>query len=110
LREKKFAFQGGGRRIPQALPNIAGPEIRILGQNLLLGPTASKKSKDSGDGNAKTANALNAAHLRRINGDELKPSSLSRRYTEQVTGQRRTPSTGSGTIKEEQERAAYGFY
>jgi hypothetical protein len=71
-RLRDVAFQGGGRRIPQALPNIAGPEIRILGQNLLLGPTASKESKDSGDGNAKTANALNAAHLCRINGDELK--------------------------------------
>jgi hypothetical protein len=71
LRERKLAFQGRGRSIPQALPNIAGPEIGILGQNLLLGPTTSKKSKDGGDRNAKTANAGNAAHLCRINGDEL---------------------------------------
>jgi hypothetical protein len=71
-RERKLAFQGGGRCIPQALPNIAGPEIGILGQNFLLGPATSKKSKDGGDRNAMTANARNAAHLRRINGDELK--------------------------------------
>ena len=57
---------------PQALTNIAGPEIGILGQNLLLGPTTSKESKDGGDGNAKTANARNAAHLCRIDGDVLK--------------------------------------
>jgi hypothetical protein len=72
LRERKLALQGGSCCIPQALPNIAGLEIGILGQNLLLGPATGKKSKDCGDGNTKTANARNAAHLRRINGDELK--------------------------------------
>ena len=72
MRERKLAFQGGGRSIPQALPNIAGSKIGILGQNLLLGPATSKKSKDGGNRNAKTANAWNAAHLCRVNGDELK--------------------------------------
>jgi hypothetical protein len=72
LRKRKLAFQGGSCWIPQALPNIAGPEIGIPGQNLLLGPATSKKSKDGGDGNAKTANARNAAHLCGIDGDELK--------------------------------------
>jgi hypothetical protein len=72
LRKRKLAFQGGSCCIPQALTNIAGPEIGILGQNLLLGPASSKKAKDGGDRNAKTANARNAAHLCRIDGDELK--------------------------------------
>jgi hypothetical protein len=58
--------------MPQALPNIAGLEIGIFGQDFLLGPATGKKPKDGGDGNAKTANARNADHLRRINGDELK--------------------------------------
>jgi len=93
-RERKLAFQGGSCCIPQALPNIAGSEIGILGQNLLLGPATSKKSKDGGDGNTKTANARNAAHLCRIDGDELKVLHAAsvyivarRLYTAQVAGQ-----------------------
>jgi hypothetical protein len=81
LRERKLAFQGGGRCIPQALPNVGDTEIGILGQNFLLGPATSEKPEDGCDGNAQTANARNSAHLRGINGDELEvlhvPSSLS---------------------------------
>lgn len=72
LRQGKFTFQGGSCRITQALPNVIAAEIGIFSQDFLFRPTASKEPKDGGDRNAKAPNARNSAHLRRIDGNELK--------------------------------------